>query len=268
MNAFLMIVLVTTLGHASSKDHTRHQHALVKNNQEHQKMNYKGALHKCSIVCPMMLDLPSCLGALPIGSQPSNNTHQNATNIPALPNLSNLTQYLPHFDPNQVYDQVSHGLSQFFQAFQPSNLPIPSAKSHHGSTKKTHTHENRKRQFLKHARVINRNGKRMYEFKELQPFGCYATCEEIKNPGNGQGPQVVADDEDSSEEEYEEGEDAPIEATASPGERPAKRLDGLRPVGPVDFMNMADFGPNGAPAMDDLYYAEKHNVHTMKKHKH
>nr|CAI5859219.1 unnamed protein product [Callosobruchus analis] len=113
-------------------------------------------------------------------------------------------------------------------------------------------HEKRKRQFLKHARVINRNGKTMYEFKELQPFGCYATCEEIKNPGNGQGPQVVDDEEDT-----------PIEATASPGERPARRLDG-----PVDFMNMVDFGPNGAPAMDDLYYAEKHNVHTMKKQKH
>ncbi|VEN51780.1 unnamed protein product, partial [Callosobruchus maculatus] len=201
--------------------------------------------------------------------------HQNVTNIPALPNLSNLTQYLPHFDPNQVYDQVSQGLSQLFQSFQPSNLIpsapsnlIPSAKSHHASSKQTRVHENRKRQFLKQARVINRNGKRMYEFKELQPFGCYATCEEIKNPENGQGPQVAVDDEDSSEEQYEEGEDTPIEATASPGERPARNLDGLRPVGPVDFMNMADFGPNGAPAMDDLYYAEKHKVHTMKKKKH
>ncbi|CAH1970813.1 unnamed protein product [Acanthoscelides obtectus] len=235
-------------------------------------MNYKVVPHRCSIVCPLKLELPSCLGALPLQntSQSSNKTfpmQQDATTIPVLPNLANLTQYLPHIDPNQLYEQVSNGLSQLFQMFQPSNLQIPSGKSHHAFSKKTQTHENRKRQFLKHTRVLYRNGKRVYEFKELQPFGCYATCEEIKNPGGSQGSQMSGD-EDSSEDAYEEGEDAPIEATASPGERPAMKLDGLRPVGPVDFMNMADFGPNGSPAMGDEYYSEKNKVHRKKNRRH
>ncbi|CAH1970812.1 unnamed protein product [Acanthoscelides obtectus] len=133
MHNFLVLGFTAILVYGSSIDHTK-QLTLKKSHHEQRKMNYKVVPHRCSIVCPLKLELPSCLGALPLQntSQSSNKTfpmQQDATTIPVLPNLANLTQYLPHIDPNQLYEQVSNGLSQLFQMFQPSNLQIPSGKS-------------------------------------------------------------------------------------------------------------------------------------------
>ncbi|CAG9862220.1 unnamed protein product [Phyllotreta striolata] len=231
---FLSILEIVISGEKNEQKQTSRKKFAA---NDRKKMHYdlKCWPQRCNVICPIYIQqMPQDIGpvlpseVLSPSATPLSTTHIPVSVNPPTNNKTN-TQFIPQLINNVTnLQQKVNGKSK--NLLVPNKHLTPNSKS-------------KRRNIIVKQFIQTKNSTKAIKYRQqFAPFGCYVQCEPLQmgqpspplgvpgqvptpeTPVNGDGQNGVEgeegqEEEGETDEPYHEGEDRPIEATASPPDR-------------------------------------------------